>query len=281
MAFTCSGCGYKYNRVTTRNFRDPEDNTGKIHSLECTCSADLAREVVLGEHATLKIPALDVEVTNSEGKYTTVEGLILSIANNLSRANIVSDAEPANNNLGASITDQLKRKVNELLSGVSANQPFMVEILDPLSVSFISSVPTKGWGPSDRGIISETCRSQVIGASEDERLKVDVFERTPEQNDELGLSLLDSTETNQLFESSPLATPRHVEVENLDGEDSNVFSRAVEAMAAEFTRAYEYDESTPGGTPEIIGEDKGDLSVEKEDGEDKSLVEVAIFDAMD
>jgi C4-type Zn-finger protein len=273
MAFSCSACGYKYNRVTTQNVRTAEDNKGRTHRLHCACPADLNREVVLGEHSTLKIPSLEVEAQVSEGRYTTVEGLLRSTANHLARAGMAFDDDDSSAP-ETSAMDRLKQDVDDLIGGVSAATPkgFTIEIYDPLSVSYISSVPTKG-GPSDRGILSED--SIDDHHESDGRLVVDIFERTPEQNEELGLVPSSSSsrktdlfregfeETAQTF---PNVNPNPAESND---EDPSIFARAVEAMAAEFTRAYAFEETAQDAKATVaelpqepVGEDVGTSTTE-------------------
>jgi C4-type Zn-finger protein len=269
MAFTCSACGYKYNRVTTQNFRNMEDNKGRIHRLNCTCPSDLNREVVLGEHSTLKIPSLEVEAQVSEGRYTTVEGLLRSTANHLARAGIVYSELPP----GISAVDRLKQEVDEMILGVSAATPkgFTIEIYDPLSVSYISHAPTKG-GPSDRGILSEDAADDH---ENDGRLVVDIFERTPEQNEELGLSSSSvRTDQNVLGRSTSNVLVNPIKSNE---DDPSIFVRAVEAMAAEFTRAYAFDENAQDSKATVV-----ELPQEPE-GEDvgESVEDPVDFDCMD
>lgn len=116
------------------------------------------------ESATLRIPELHVELTQYSsmgGRFTTVEGILVAIRNDLSNNPFV---------LGDSSEKEAQQRFHEFLSllddYIRARRPFTLEIDDPLANSYI----------------------QNLRAPEpDAQLSVEEYTRTFEQDDELGL----------------------------------------------------------------------------------------------
>lgn len=75
MADTCDVCGYKSTEVKGGGGIPDQ---GRIFTLEVCEPADLQRDVLKAETASISVPEIDLEVTTGTmgGLITTVEGLL-------------------------------------------------------------------------------------------------------------------------------------------------------------------------------------------------------------
>lgn len=75
MADTCDVCGYKNSEVKGAGGISPKGRTCK---LKVTSPADLQRDLLKSETASVAVPELELEVTTGTlgGLITTVEGLL-------------------------------------------------------------------------------------------------------------------------------------------------------------------------------------------------------------
>ena len=137
LSFSCSDCGYKYNKVTTA-VGQPVGPKGRTLKLRALCGADLRREIVTSDVATVRLEELDVEV-QSTGRYSTVEGLVTSLGSGLSRAVLASDTVGGDDEdgLGGLLT-----RISELIAACERGEGALtLSIIDPLAMSFISEPP--------------------------------------------------------------------------------------------------------------------------------------------
>ncbi|XP_050294338.1 zinc finger protein ZPR1 [Anthonomus grandis grandis] len=164
MATVCDVCGIRTNEVKSGAGIEPKGV--KIEVLVKT-KEDLTRDVLKSETCELAIPELDLTVGPHAlgGRFTTVEGLIVAIKEQLSdpsTAHIFGDSEAPETKEGFS-------KFLSQLDEVLENKSCVTLVLDdPCGNSYIQSMRDDD--------------------QPDERLKITHYERTFEQNEELGLN---------------------------------------------------------------------------------------------
>lgn len=162
MASTCDSCGYKSSEVKTGGAISEK---GKTITLKVTCKEDLSRDLLKSETATCEIPEKKFKITRGTlgGRFTTVEGLLVGIRDDLLKANpfLRGDSSQESDKIKFS---QFLKDIEELSSGES---PFTIIIDDPVSNSYIQS---------------------LTAPDPDPNLTVVEYERTYDQNDDLGLN---------------------------------------------------------------------------------------------
>lgn len=179
MALTCDGCGNRSNEVKSGG---GVEKMGRRITLQIKEPYDLARDVLKSETCDLSIPELDLVVGGGliGGKFTTVEGLLNDVKEDL--------------------------KNNPFLSGDSArkdNQEILENLLDGLDdvvkgkreVTFIMDDPA-----------GNNYLQNLYAPDDDPQLTVEEYERTHEQNEELGLN--DMKTENYEEEATVIAPPQ-------------------------------------------------------------------------
>ena len=161
MAFKCEKCGYKTTEVRAGGAIAPQAT--KL-TLKVSNPEDLSRDVLKSETAAIDIPELELHVTVGSlgGKFTTVEGLLLSIKEKLTDANQfrVGDSSQEKETFQTFLDKLDRMQKGELL-------PWTLVIDDPVSNSYIQNL----FAPDD-----------------DPFLTVENYDRTFEQNEDLGLN---------------------------------------------------------------------------------------------
>ncbi|KAK2959353.1 putative Zinc finger protein ZPR1 like protein [Blattamonas nauphoetae] len=161
MAFTCDSCGYRNSEVKPGG--DVSDK-GKIYRLRVTRPEDLNRDVLKSDSSFLLIPEIGFQVTTGTlgGCFTTVEGLLQKVREHLSVTTVHGDSKEDSETLPmVEFLDKID-KMSRLETG-----PFTFVINDALSNSYIQN---------------------LFYPEPDPYLSIEEYERTDEQNDELGLN---------------------------------------------------------------------------------------------
>eukprot|EP01133_Synstelium_polycarpum_P016789 gene16789-19967_t len=161
MAYNCDNCGYKTNEIKPGGAIEPK---GKILTLRCTTIEDLSRDVLKSETANAIIPEIDLEVTYGSlgGKFTTIEGLLQTIKQEMEK-NPFFRGDSAD----ATTRDRYNEIITAFDSYMEGTTPFTIIIDDPVSNSYIQNL----YAPDPDPNLTEV-----------------VYERTFEQNEELGLN---------------------------------------------------------------------------------------------
>lgn len=165
MAFVCANCGYKSTEVKPGGGVEPR---GTRTTLTVTRRADLSRDVLKSEAATVEVPELELELAAGTlgGRFTTVEGLLLSIKEQLTSSNPFAVGDSAATSTRSAFTSWLGR-LDDVLS---ADRPSFTLVLDdPTGNSYVQN---------------------VYAPDVDPQLTMASYERTAEQDDELGISHL-------------------------------------------------------------------------------------------
>lgn len=177
MASTCDSCGYRSSELKPGG-RIPKK--GKKITILVKNINDLSRDVIKSDTASVKVPELDLELASGTlgGLVTTVEGLITQISENLERVHGFT--------FGDSLDDSKKNRwqdfstrLNKLLS---LEEPWTLILDDALANSFVA--------PATDDI------------QDDHQLTFEEYERSWEQNEELGLNDIDTSSADEAYKST-------------------------------------------------------------------------------
>ncbi|KAH0794698.1 zinc finger protein [Histomonas meleagridis] len=160
MAFNCDSCGYHNAEVLVGGAVSPKARKITLHA---DSEADLNRELLKSETASIKIPECDLELIPGTlgGKFTTVEGLMRDIHSNLKENNPFANGDSAMPGEG----DKIQKIIEAIQQYYHNKVPFTLIMDDPLANSYI----------------------QVLG-DKDDKLVIEDYERTFEQNEVLGIN---------------------------------------------------------------------------------------------
>ena len=166
MSTVCEHCGYKSNEVKTGG-AIPEK--GKRITLKVTDPEDLARDILKSETCGMNIPELNLDLTPGTlgGRFTTIEGLLRQVYEELHSRVFSATSDSMEEETKARWTTFFAR----LQDAVDGKIGFTIEMVDPLALSYIQNV----YAPDN-----------------DPNMTVEEFERTFEQNEDLGLNDMDA-----------------------------------------------------------------------------------------
>uniref|UniRef100_A0A914LHU0 Zinc finger ZPR1-type domain-containing protein n=1 Tax=Meloidogyne incognita TaxID=6306 RepID=A0A914LHU0_MELIC len=162
MSTDCDRCGFKSNDVKSGGVTQDK---GIRLSLRIKEPVDLKRDLLKSDTCSVHIPEIDTEVGAGIlcGRFTTVEGLLIAICEQLERQ--------APFFVGDSCTDEERRKFVELIERmkkfVKMEEECTLVLDDPSGNSYIQS---------------------LTAPLNDERLDKEFYTRTFEQDDDLGLN---------------------------------------------------------------------------------------------
>ncbi|KAJ9138680.1 Zinc finger protein ZPR1 [Pleurostoma richardsiae] len=173
MSTVCDSCGYRSNDVKTGGEIPAK---GKKITLKVTSSEDLARDILKSESCALECPELGLSVNPGTlgGRFTTVEGLLTQVRDDLHNQIFQTDAEGASGPAegGDSLSREERDKWTDFFAGLDAavkgEREFTVVLTDPLASSYVQSLADDPSKP-------------------DAQMTVEEYQRTDEEEDELGL----------------------------------------------------------------------------------------------
>jgi len=160
MAFNCKKCGYKSNEVKGGG---AIPDKGRKVILKASRHEDLTRDVLKSETSGISIPELELELVHGTlgGKFTTIEGLLHNIADDLKTGSF---------DMGDSSTKRQER-MKEILSRLEAmatgKEPFTLVLDDPVGNCYIQD---------------------LFSPDPDPYLVTEEYERSWQQNEDLGLN---------------------------------------------------------------------------------------------
>ncbi|CDW90766.1 zinc finger [Stylonychia lemnae] len=159
MAFCCDYCGYRNTDI--KHGGGISDKATRI-VFKCEKPSDLNRDVFKSDTGIMAIPELDFAMAPGTlgGVYTTIEGLIDKVADNLEEFNPFGSGDSSTNKKYVEFIKKLRG-----LKDMST--PFTLILDDALSNCFIYNP----FAPED-----------------DPQINVTVYERSEEQNEELGIN---------------------------------------------------------------------------------------------
>lgn len=162
MATSCSSCGHRTSEVKSGG---GISSCGKKISLKVTNFSDLKRDLVKSETCSILIPELELEVGAAAlgGRYTTVEGLLTNVKEQLTESNPLL--------CGDSISPERKERMELFLSKLDEviNAKRMVTLIldDPCGNSYLE---------------------HLNSLDEDSNISITEYQRSKEQEDVLGIS---------------------------------------------------------------------------------------------
>ncbi|KAM3513374.1 hypothetical protein MY11210_002955 [Beauveria gryllotalpidicola] len=168
MSTVCGDCGYRSNDVKTGG-EIPEQ--GEVITLTVEDDFDLARDILKSETCGLECPELQLQVNPGTlgGRFTTVEGLLTQVRNDLHSQ--IFDANGQSGQGGDSIIPSDRTQWDAFFEGLDAairgDKKFSVILTDPLASSFIQPL--------------------VDPPAPDPKITRTKYKRTIEEEEELGL----------------------------------------------------------------------------------------------
>lgn len=162
MATVCEVCGAKTNEVKAGGGIEAK---GKKISLRVTDPTDMSRDVLKSETCSILIPDLEFEMGGHAlgGRFTTIEGLMDNILESVEQNSIWGGVDGVAPDVAEKMKN-FKEKFNKFKEG---KEPFTMVLDDPAGNSYLQNV----YAPDD-----------------DPELSIDLYERSYEQNDDLGLN---------------------------------------------------------------------------------------------
>lgn len=172
MNTTCDDCGYKSNDVKTGG-EIPEK--GRKVTLKIKTAVDLARDILKSESCALECPELSLSVNPGTlgGRFTTVEGLLTQVRDDLHNQIFEADADTEasarrNDSLASDEKKRWDEFFDDLNAAVKGEKEFTIILTDPLASSYVQSLADDPSQP-------------------DEQMTVEEYDRTDEEEEELGL----------------------------------------------------------------------------------------------
>ncbi|BGO92604.1 hypothetical protein NBRC10512_004298 [Rhodotorula toruloides] len=161
MSTNCHDCGYRDTEVKSGGAIAEK---GRRITLKVEDSDDLSRDILKSETAGLIIPEIDLELNPGTlgGRFTTLEGLLQQVYEELDEK-VFARGDSSE----AGVTDEMQKFLGNLKKAMAVEMPFTVILDDPLSNSYIQNT----WAPDV-----------------DPNLTEEDYERTFDQNEELGLN---------------------------------------------------------------------------------------------
>ncbi|KAF9082665.1 nucleolar zinc-finger protein [Mortierella sp. AD031] len=234
MAFDCPHCGHRSNELQQANAIAVG---GAIYTCQISTKADLNRQLVKTDTATVKIPEIDFEIPAQRGHLTTIEGLLTTVIDDLE-----SD-QPVRKHMDEALYLQIQNIIDRLQDCVDGKTPFTVILDDPAGNSYIESLDAPNL---------------------DAKLDLSVYMRTRAQERAMGLSVPQDEEEGEATEevvTAPMSKEQQAEhaqqqhwEAGLTAADKSVAAKDVkEEEAAEEKRdESDSEEEDDGELPEVL-----------------------------
>jgi len=162
MATVCEICGTKTNEVKAGGGIEP---FGKKITLNVTDPTDMSRDVLKSETCSIAIPDLEFEMGGQAlgGRFTTLEGLMNNILESVEENSVWGGAD----GVAPDVNERLAKFKLKFQDCIKVAKNFSIVLDDPAGNSYMQN---------------------VYAPEEDPELKIETYERSFEQNDELGLN---------------------------------------------------------------------------------------------
>jgi len=190
MCFVCEACGFKDAEVKPGGEIEAKGKTISLKTTLETIEDDLKRDVLKSNDASIKIDEIGFESQAGTlgAVYTTVEGLLSQTLDNLKSSQQFTEGDSATDTLAKRMRDFIAKFENI----VDGNVPFTLTIRDPSGQSWVYS---------------------PCAPKPDPQIKITHFERTDEDNEILGLDLIDTAECDAAEAAAEAAASASKETE--------------------------------------------------------------------
>jgi zinc finger protein len=159
MAMLCESCGHRTNEVKSGGGIEPQ---GVRIEVTVTGKEDFSRDLLKSETCNMEIPELELEAGPAilGGRFTTIEGIITAMKEQLCSctAGDSSDVEMA---------ERMKAFIAQLDDILDGKRKVTLVLDDPAGNSYVQS---------------------LLDDEPDDRLNITKYDRSYEQNEELGLN---------------------------------------------------------------------------------------------
>ena len=162
MATVCDICGAKTNEVKAGGGIEP---LGKKITLNVTDPTDMSRDVLKSETCSIAIPELDFEMGGHAlgGRFTTLEGLMNNIIESIEENSVWGGGD----GVAPDVNERLAKFKLKFKECITVTKNFSIVLDDPAGNSYMQN---------------------VYAPEEDPEMKIETYERSFEQNDDLGLN---------------------------------------------------------------------------------------------
>ncbi|KAF9899791.1 nucleolar zinc-finger protein [Linnemannia zychae] len=249
MAFDCPHCGYRSNELQQANAIAVG---GAIYTCQVSNRADLNRQIVKTDTATVKIPEIDFEIPAQRGHLTTIEGLLSTVIDDLE-----SD-QPVRKHLDETLYHQIKHTVDQLQDCISGKTPFTVILDDPAGNSYIESLDAPNL---------------------DAKLDLSVYMRTRAQERAMGLSVPEEEEGEVAEEVVPVPMPKDQQAEHSKQQHWEAGLTAADKTAVTEEKENDEEEKKDEKSEEKADEKKTESDSDSEEEDDGELPDVLSFPA--
>jgi zinc finger protein len=165
MSIVCDTCGYRSNEVKTGG---EVSERGRRITLKVEKPEDLSRDILKAESCHMSCPeiTLSVEPGTLGGRFTTVEGLLVQVRTDLRQS--IYDTDDGGDSKPEEEKAQWEAFFSKLDKAIKGEIQFTIVLQDPLASSYIQSLAD-------------------VDGELDDQLKVEDYDRTDEEEEELGL----------------------------------------------------------------------------------------------
>jgi zinc finger protein len=159
MAFECPHCGLRNNEIQGGA---AISDRGAIYTCRVDTKADMNRQIVKGETASIRLVELDFEIpaNTQKGLLNTVEGFVMKIVEDL------EENQAQRKELDATVWQKIEDVMATLRRYMANEESFTIQVDDPAGNSYIES---------------------LCAPSPDPKLHVTHYKRTRDQNIAIGL----------------------------------------------------------------------------------------------
>lgn len=163
MSTVCEHCGYRSNEVKTGG-EVPEK--GRRITVNIQNKEDMSRDILKAESCAMSCPELNLSVEPGTlgGRFTTIEGLLTQVRDDLRSS--IFDVGDGGDSMDSASKSKWNTFFDQLGLAIDGNEKFTIILEDPLASSYVQS---------------------FTAPEPDPQIKVEDYERTDEEEEELGL----------------------------------------------------------------------------------------------
>ncbi|RMZ68953.1 zinc finger zpr1 [Pyrenophora seminiperda CCB06] len=163
MSTVCDDCGYRSNEVKTGG-EVPEK--GRRITISVDSKEDLSRDILKAESCSMSCPELNLSVEPGTlgGRFTTIEGLLTQVRDDLKSS--IFDTDDGGDSMESGSKQKWNTFFSSLTAAINGEDRFTLVLEDPLASSYVQS---------------------LTAPEPDPKIKVEDYERTEAEEEELGL----------------------------------------------------------------------------------------------